>query len=140
MHRAGRVVDIDAGLEVLAGVVVQDEGGLLLARPGSAEGVDEGAGERHEASQSRQLLVGGTFQRGLAQQGFLRGSGGEERVAHLVKQHVAARVAVLEGQAEVLRQSFLQLARQDGQVVRFPGTGRPDQREDAVGHVQVARR
>ena len=140
VHRAGRVMDVDARFEVFAGVVVQDDRGLVALLARSAERVDERTGQGDHAAEAGELLVGRAFEGRLAEQRVLRRGRGEERVAHLIEQHVAAGVAVLEGQVEVLGQAVLQRAREHREVVGLAGAGRADERDDAVRAVEVAGR
>ena len=97
VHCAGRVMDIDARLEVFASVVVEDDRSLVALLARAADGIDEGTGQGDHAAEAGKLLVGRAFEGRLTEQRVFRRGRGEERITHLVEQHIAAGVAILEG-------------------------------------------
>jgi len=131
-------MDVDARLEVLAGVVIQDDRRIERRLAGAAQRVDERTGQGDHAAEARELLIRRALEGRLAEQRVFRRRRGEERVAHLVEQHVAARVAVLKRQREILGQAVLEHAREHGEVVGLAGARSADERDDAVRALEVA--
>ena len=133
-------MDIDARLKVFASVIVEDDRSLVALLAGAADRVDERTGQGDHPAEAGKLLIGRAFEGRLTEQRVFRRGRGEERIAHLVEQHVSAGIAILEGQVEVLRQAVLQCAREHREVVGLAGAGGTDERNDAVRTVEVARR
>ena len=81
---------------MLAGIVVENEGGPAGGGVGFPQVVDEWTGEGDGFAIAWELLVHESFEVGFGDESVFGRGSREESVFHLVQMHVSARITVLQ--------------------------------------------